>query len=116
MYVCRSSLSYINCILGNSRMKRPQGTPERRKSRAFSLIEVVVALGIVTFAGFALIGLFSVGLKNTRDSKMQLQAATIMEQMCSVRRSAATNDLSQIQTNFALPVLSSSLSNLSSPT
>ena len=97
-------------------MKINHGTKDRSKNRAFSLIEVVVALGIVTFAGFSLIGLLSVGLRNTSDSKMQLQAATIMEQMCSVRRAAPTNDLTHIQTNFALPVLGSSLNNLSSTT
>lgn len=80
--------------------------------QAFSLIEVVVALGIAVFAGFALIGLLSVGLKNSSDSTMQLQAASIMEEMCSIRRAAPTNDLTSIQTNFPLPPLTTSAGNL----
>ena len=89
---------------------------KRSDRRAFSLIEVVVALGIVTFCGFALIGLLSVGLKNSSDSKMQLQAASIMESLCAVRRAVATNDLSTIQTNFPLPSLASSAGNLTAST
>ena len=95
-----------------------RNTPWYRRSdqRAFSLIEVVVALGIVVFCGFALIGLLSVGLRNSSDSKMQLQAASIMESLCAVRRAAATNDLSSLQTNFPLPSLASSAGNLTAST
>jgi len=98
-------------------MTNPQAT------RAFSLIEVVFALAIVVFAGFALVGLLGVGLLNTQDSRERLQAATIAEAICATRRAAPTNDLSAPQPYFPLPVLNppgtgpiSNTNNLATPT
>ena len=88
----------------------------RNKRKAFSLVEVVLALGIVVFAGFALIGLLGVGLQTSHDSKEQLQAATIAEFLCSTRRAAPTNDLSPLQPNFPLPALNTAANNLKTPT
>jgi len=87
-----------------------------KKSGAFTLVEVVVALGIFIFAGFALIGLLAVGLQSSRDSKEQLQAANIAEFLCSTRRAAPTANLTTPQPNFPLPVLSTSINNLTTPT
>jgi type II secretory pathway pseudopilin PulG len=77
------------------------------KTKAFSLVEVVVALAIFIFAGFALIGLLSVALKNSRDSKEQLQAANISEYICATRRATPLTDftVSANQPGFPLPVL-----------
>ena len=92
----------------------------QRRIAAFSLVEVVVALGIFIFAGFALIGVLSVGIQSNRDSKEQLQAANIIEFLCSTRRAVPTTDISSAgtgsQPNFPLPVLSSSTNNFTSPT
>lgn len=49
--------------------------------RAFSLIEVVLALGICAFVLVALIGLFSTGLKAGRESEDQIQAANMASQI-----------------------------------
>ena len=82
----------------------------RRKRAAFSLVEVVLALGIFVFAGFALIGVLSVGIQSNRDSKEQLQAANIAEFICSTRRATPMTDftVSTNQPGFPLPVLYSS--------
>ena len=84
----------------------------QRRIAAFSLVEVVVALGIFVFAGFALISVLSVGIQSNRDSKEQLQAANIIEFICSTRRAVPTTDISSAgtgaQPNFPLPVLFSS--------
>lgn len=40
----------------------------RSRSRAFSLVEVTLAIGIVAFSLFSLLGLFSVGLKANQES------------------------------------------------
>ncbi len=84
----------------------------QKRIKAFSLVEVVVALGIFVFVGFALIGVLSVGIQSNRDSKEQLQASNIMEFLCSTRRAAPVTDISSAgtgsQPNFPLPVLFSS--------
>jgi type II secretory pathway pseudopilin PulG len=74
------------------------------------LVEIVVALAIFIFAGFALIGLLGVGMQNNRDSKEQLQAANIAEFICSTRRGTPMTDFSVnlTQPGFPLPVLYSS--------
>ena len=95
------------------RMIRP------RKRAAFSLVEVVFSMGVVVFAGFALIGLLGMGIQNTRSARMELQAATLSEALCSTRRAAPTNDFTSPtgpQPNFPLPVLNTSANNLSAPT
>ncbi len=90
-----------------------------RFDAAFSLVEVVLALGIFIFAGFAMVGLLGVGLQGSSDSKQQLQAATIAEFLCSTRRAAPTQDFTvstSVQPNFPLPVLSTTTNNYSTPT
>ena len=86
-----------------------------RTRRAFSLVEVVVALGIFVFTGFALLGLLSVGIQSGRDSKEQLQAANIAEFLCSTRRAAPMQNLSTVQPNFPLPIFYPAANNLNSP-
>ena len=93
----------------------------RRKREAFSLVEVVFSMGVVVFAGFALIGLLGMGIQNTRSARMELQAATLAEALCSTRRAAPTNDFTSPtgpQPNFPLPVLNpagNNANNLSAP-
>ncbi len=82
---------------------------------AFSLVEVVLALAIFVFAGFALISLLSVGIQANHNSKEQLQAANIVEFLCSTRRAAPTASLTTSEPNFPLPILSTTADNLSSP-
>jgi type II secretory pathway pseudopilin PulG len=75
---------------------------------AFSLVEVVFSMAIFVFVAFALIGLLAVGIQTSLDSKERNQAATIAEQLCSVRRAAPTNDFTATtspQPGFPLPAL-----------
>jgi type II secretory pathway pseudopilin PulG len=70
--------------------------------RAFSLIEVVLALGVLSFALVLIIAMLGVGLSNNHDSSSRLQAENIASLLISTRRTDPTNtDL----TNFALPAL-----------
>jgi len=57
----------------------------------FSLVEVVIALGICSFVLVALIGLFSSGWKMTRESEEQVQAANLATQIIASRIIAPTN-------------------------
>jgi len=86
--------------------------------RAFSLVEVVLALGVMSIAAIAMIGLLSVGLQGNRDSKEQLQAATIAESICSTMRAVPTayyTGGSFPQPNFPIPyITNTSASNLAS--
>ncbi len=65
-----------------------------RSKRAFSLIEVVLALGVCVFSLVAMLGLLSVGLGVGRDSRGEMQAANIAAQLVGIRRSCPTNVLS----------------------
>jgi prepilin-type N-terminal cleavage/methylation domain-containing protein len=95
-------------------------SPIRPPARhGFTLVEVVIALAILVFAGFGLVSLLAVGLQSNRDSREQLQAATLAEFYCSVRRAAPTTSFtgtSSPEPNFPIPVLSTTAGNLSSPT
>ncbi len=76
-------------------------------SRAFSLIEVVISLGIIVFALVALIALFSLGLKTNKESSDQIQAADLASLLVATRRGMPTNTI----TNFALPSLNRATNN-----
>jgi type II secretory pathway pseudopilin PulG len=75
-------------------MKRPG-------RRAFTLIEVVLALAVISFALIAILGLFSLGLKTNAESSDQIRAANLASLLVAVRRGTPTNTI----TGFALPPL-----------
>ena len=68
---------------------------------SFSLIEVVMALGIVSFALVAIISLFFVGFTTNKQSSDQIQAANLASLLVATRRAVPTNAIA----NFALPPL-----------
>jgi len=69
--------------------------------RAFSLVEVVLALGICAFVLVALIGLFSAGLRASRESEEQVQAANLASQLLATRTASPRSDAKLA--NFAIP-------------
>lgn len=74
----------------------------------FSLVEVVVAMGVFVVAGLGLVGLLGIGLKNSNDSNEQIQAASIAEMICSTLRAAPETDLmgsGSVNPNFPIPPL-----------
>ncbi|HSI84089.1 MAG: hypothetical protein ACAI35_16045 [Candidatus Methylacidiphilales bacterium] len=68
-------------------------------ARAFSLVEVVLALGIFAFVLVALAGLLGIGLQTSRDSEDQIQAANLASLLISTRTASPTHSI----TNFAIP-------------
>jgi len=74
----------------------------RTNFRAFSLIEVVVSLGIISFALISIIGLFSVGLKTNKESSDQIDAANTASLLMATVRAMPTNCATN---GFALPDL-----------
>jgi uncharacterized protein (TIGR02598 family) len=80
---------------------QPQLPRRKAALSSFSLIEVVVALGIFSFAVVAIIGLFVVGINTNKESSDQIQAANFGSLLISTRRALPTNSIA----NFALPPL-----------
>lgn len=62
-----------------------------RSRTAFSLIEIVLALGIVAFVLVALVGLLPVGLNTNRDSLEEFEAFNVL-QLAAVDRQSSLAD------------------------
>lgn len=58
-------------------MKTPIAPHRVRPVRAFSLVEVTIALGLVSYALLALLGLFTVALSSSRDSTLETALSQI---------------------------------------
>ncbi len=74
---------------------------------SFTLVEVVLALAIFSFALVTMMALLSVALHTNKDSSDQIQAANVASLLVSARRSAPTNGGANFM-NFALPTLNRS--------
>ena len=59
----------------------------KRTPAGFSLVEVVVALGVIGFALLAILGLFPIGLQSERASGQETRANHLAEQVFSTLRS-----------------------------
>ena len=60
---------------------------------AFSLVEVVLAIGIVAFCVLSLLTLFSVGLRNSKESEDEIRAANLTSSLICRMRAAPGVDL-----------------------
>ena len=70
--------------------------------KAFSLVEVVLAIAICSFVLIAILGLFTTGLQSTRESEQQIQAANLASTLISLRTASPTNNIAALP-NFAIP-------------
>jgi Tfp pilus assembly protein PilV len=59
--------------------------------RAFSLIEVVIAIAVCSFAVIAILGLFATGLRSSRESEQQIEAANLVSNILATRAAMTTN-------------------------
>ncbi len=82
------------------------------KTCAFSLVEVVVSLGVFSFAMVAILGLFSLGLTTSKGSSDQIQAANLASLLLATRRASPTNTSIA---NFPIPALANSTLSNSAP-
>ncbi len=82
-------------------MKHIRQSPRGRF--AFSLVEVVLALGICSFALLAILGTFTVGLQTNKESEDQIQAANMASLIISARLAAPTSTTNAMA-NFAIAV------------
>ena len=67
--------------------------PSARRNAGFSLVEVVIALGVVGFAIVAILGVIPLGLKTSHSAQDQTRSAQIAQDILS-------SMASQAQTNF----------------
>ena len=65
----RNPMNFFSSILPNA----------FRKNAAFSMIEIVIALGVISFALVAVIGLLPVGLRASRESIEETRAAAVAQ-------------------------------------
>jgi len=73
--------------------------------KAFSLVEVAMAVAICSFALIAILGLFFTGIKSTGESQQEIQAANLASTLISMRMASPTNDIAALP-NFAIPTKS----------
>ena len=76
-------------------MNRPanqmQAVFPERSVRAFTLVEVVLALGIASFCLIVLLGLLPMGLMTAKNTREQTAAASLVEAISTGIRNASTN-------------------------
>jgi len=76
--------------------------PHPASIKAFSLVEVVLAMGIVSFALIILFALLPIGLKSNSDSMGESQGVNLLQALIADRQSTAYSNYS---TYFNLPAL-----------
>jgi len=62
------------------------------RNRGFSLIEIVIAMGIIAFALVAIVGMFPVAMKASRDSRDETHAAMISQLILGQLRSQVSTN------------------------
>lgn len=86
-----------------------------RVRKAFSLVEIVLALGIISFALVGIMGLFPVAMKSAQESQRETRAAQIAQQVFNdLRGTPATNALLAMDTDLTAAQLRLNFSNSSS--
>jgi type II secretory pathway pseudopilin PulG len=73
--------------------------------RAFSLVEVVLALGLISFALVTILGLFSIGVKINKESSDQIQAADLASRILALRRALPISN----DSNLPIPPLTNTV-------
>jgi uncharacterized protein (TIGR02598 family) len=100
----RGRINRLECasvFLNGTLLNRTNRFGGLRSIVAFTLVEVVVALSIFSFALVAIVGLFMVGINTNKESSDQIQEANFASLLISTRRALPTNSIA----NFALPPL-----------
>jgi len=63
--------------------------------RAFSLLEVTMALGLISFCLVALIGLMPIGIDSVRDASRQAEAVRLLKHLATGIQGSARDDAGQ---------------------
>lgn len=73
----------------------------RSRSGGFSLVEVVVAIGVVAYAVFGVLGLLPVGIKGFQDSTCEAAGADVLSGLSVALRSAQTTNGTNFDWSFS---------------
>ena len=73
---------------------RPAPPQIQKDSPAFSLVEVVIALGIISFAVIAIVGMLPVALKSSQDSMRETDATLIAQRIFSELKTGSSGNRS----------------------
>ena len=84
-----------------SSIQNPKSKIQNSPSAAFSLVEVTLAIGIVSFALLAVVGLLPVGLRSVKNANEQAAAANVMNAIGDALRTASSTDLATFTNSFA---------------
>lgn len=68
-----------------------KAAPEPIRGTAFSLVEVILALGLVSFCLVSIVGLLPVGLKEVKNSRMESAAANALNELANGLRNATNS-------------------------
>lgn len=77
-----------------------------RSSCAFSLVEVVLALGIATFGILIIVALLPAGIQSTKDSLEETGAINVLSEVVADRHSTP---FSSVSTLYGLPALTNTM-------
>lgn len=108
------SSSDVSRVRHEEKDSAPQRVGEVALNRrsAFSLVEIVLALGIISFALVGIMGLFPVAMKSAQDSQRETRAAQIAMQIFNdLRGTPGTNSLIATGTNLLATQLRVNLTN-----
>jgi type II secretory pathway pseudopilin PulG len=78
------------------------GSFDKRERRAFSLVEVTLALGLLVFALVALLALLPNGLTSNRDASRQMAAASVASQVLADLREAGRKPPPQVSAIYGV--------------
>jgi uncharacterized protein (TIGR02598 family) len=73
---------------------RPAPPQIQKHPPAFSLVEVVIALGIISFAVIAIVGMLPVALKSSQDSMRETDATLIAQRIFSELKTGSSGNRS----------------------
>ena len=74
----------------------------RNRTRGFSLVEILVAIVVLSFGMLGMVGMQAYSLQSNRDARLQAQAASLARELAELVRS---NRVTAVQTGAANPYL-----------
>jgi uncharacterized protein (TIGR02598 family) len=80
---------------------------------AFSLVEIVIAIGIAAFCLVAMLGLIPTGMKSVKSATEQTAATAVLQEVVTDLRSTPSGGNASPKLNLSLPTFGSAGANLS---
>jgi prepilin-type N-terminal cleavage/methylation domain-containing protein len=91
-------------------------TQQHRFKAGFSLIEVIIAMGVIAFAFVGLLGVIPSGLDTLKQSVDQARAMSALNRVSSALRNARYDGIKSGDANYVFPVYFSDSASAANPT